>query len=84
MALFAGTTLTRIENRSGMTAVVLDLEHPEANRGHRLPVVPGGSLTLDMPVPWCADGSGFAARHLDVRLGSATSKFDPVSKRWVQ
>jgi hypothetical protein len=28
MALFAGTTLTRIENRSGMTAVVLDLEHP--------------------------------------------------------
>ena len=66
----ATTTIKRFENHSSNPIQLLNLERP-LNRGHGIVVPPGGSIWVDMAVPWATQGD-FGTKHLEIKVNGVT------------
>lgn len=64
------TAIKRLDNRSGSTVTLVNVENPRAP-GSGQAVPPGGRLAMDNWIPWAGSGD-FASKHLQVRYDGAT------------
>ncbi|HZY90900.1 MAG TPA: hypothetical protein VFE78_39115 [Gemmataceae bacterium] len=65
------TAIKRLENRSGATVRLLDVENTNV-RGHGVSVGPGASLAVDMWVPWAPQVGDFPGHHLELQSNGRT------------
>lgn len=76
-ASMAVTNVREIRNMSSFTANVFNREHPPDTDG-KGQFNAGESRPINMAVPWCADGQGFATKHIDVMLTQKAGSADTV------
>ena len=60
------TKITEVDNRSGGTVTLHNLENPDTTRGLSIPS--GGRLATSIFVPWAAAAANFPAQHLQVLI----------------
>ncbi len=65
------TAITRVENQTGFTVSLHDIEDGNAP-GHGQSIPARGSLPVNMWIPWAGRSTDFAGHHLQLRLNGQT------------
>jgi hypothetical protein len=73
------TTITRLVNRSSVSAAVEDIENSHAP-GHNVWVPPGGEIPVAFRVPWATSRNEFRRHHLFVNRSSGDN--DWIWQAW--